>query len=316
MAYVEMSGEKPTTLSASDDSISPLQIMQWLQPGKPSLVHHSSRTPEAERLRESINRYSGFRIEKGDGWWCAPLTTSTKVVREHNIRRGRGRVVERLCRELPPGAWVLDWAGGTGWLASMLLKRRPDLMAVSVDISDVLQEWGRANYAEPIVYVSGDATSRHIFAPALFDAIVGAECVEHFPNLPAAIDAAHYWLSPRGKLVVTTPNPGFWSPAEPPETIRRWLGRPRSTEYEERGDIYDKSIPSSVLAETMRKAGFRDVLAEYTQFGGEWPLRGICNYFGERPAQLAARTAELFEKVAPRSFGRKLGFTQIFWCKK
>jgi len=296
-------------------SITRREILQWLQPGQPRRVQHAARTPEAERLRESINRYSAFRIERGDGWWCAPFSPSTRVVREHNIRRGRGKVVAQLCRELPPNAWVLDWAGGTGWLASMLLKRRPDLVAVSVDISDVLQEWGRTHYAESIVHISGDATSRHIFDPGMFDAIVGAECVEHFPDLASAIATAHFWLKEGGRLVVTTPNAGFWAP-EPPESIRGFLGRPPSTEHEERGDIYDQSIPSKVLAETMRKAGFRDVAVEYTQYGGEWPLRGICSYFGRVPAQLAARAAEVIECISPRLLGRKLGFTQILWAKK
>jgi len=291
------------------------EIAQWRQAGSLPGVRHTPRTPEAERLRATINQYSTFRIERGDGWWCAPLTPATRVVREHNIRRGRGKVVEQLSRELPQGGWVLDWAGGTGWLASMLLKRRPDLVAVSVDISDVLQEWGRANYAEPIVYISGDATSRHVFEPGMFDAIVGAECVEHFPNLASAIATAHSWLKEPGTLVVTTPNAGFWAP-EPPESVRRLLGRPPSTEHAERGDIYDQSIPSNVLRETMLTAGFRAVDVEFTQYGGEWPLRGICNYFGQTPAQWAARAAETVERLAPRAWGRKLGFTQIFWGRK
>lgn len=291
------------------------EIAQWRESGALPGVQHAPRTPEAERLRATINQYSTFRIEKGDGWWCAPLTPATRVVREHNIRRGRGKVVEQLSRELPQGAWVLDWAGGTGWLASMLLKRRPDLVAVSVDISDVLQEWGRANYAEPIVYISGDATSRHIFEAGMFDAIVGAECVEHFPNLASAVETARFWLKEKGTLVVTTPNAGFWAP-EPPESVRRMLGRPPSTEHAERGDIYDQSIPSNVLKETMLGAGFRTVEVEFTQYGGEWPLRGICNYFGHAMAQFAARLMEAVEAIAPRSFGRKLGFTQIFWGRK
>lgn len=296
-------------------SITRREIVDLLEAGHPSRVQHAPRTPEAEKLRESINRYSAFRIEKGDGWWSAPLTPSTRVVREHNLRRGRGKVVKQLCSELPQNAWVLDWAGGTGWLASMLLKRRPDLVAVSVDISDVLQEWGRVNYAESIVYISGDCTSRHIFAPGMFDAIVGAECVEHFPDLAAAIATAHFWLKDGGRLVVTTPNAAFWAP-EPPESIRRMLGRAPSTEHAERGDIYDQSIPSKLLESTMRKAGFGTVDVEFTQFGGEWPLRGICSYFGQLPAQVAAHAAELAERVSPRLLGRKLGFTQIFWGRK
>ena len=296
-------------------SITRREIVQWIRPGEPRRVQHAMRTPEAEKLRQTINRYSAFRIEKGDGWWTAPLTPATRVVREHNIRCGRGRVVDRLCRELRPSAWVLDWAGGTGWLASMLLQRRPDLVAVSVDISDVLQEWGRANYAEPIVYISGDCTSRDVFEPGMFDAMVGAECVEHFPDLAAATATAHYWLKEGGRLVVTTPNAGFWAP-EPPEPVRRMLGRAPSTEHEERGDIYDQSVPSKVLEVTMRKAGFREVDVEFTQFGGEWPLRGICSYFGQWPAGAAARTAEFVERVSPKVVGRKLGFTQIFWGRK
>lgn len=291
------------------------EITELLEPGRARSVRHAERSAEAERLRVMINQYSAFRIGKGDGWWCAPLTDSARVVREHNIRRGRGKVVERLCRELPQGAWVLDWAGGTGWLASMLLRGRPDLTAVSVDISDVLQEWGRENYAEPIAYISGDATSRYIFEPGMFDAVVGAECVEHFPNLAAAIETAHAWLKPGGRLAVTTPNAGFWAP-EPPETIRRLLGRPPSTEHAERGDIYDQSIPAAVMEETMCRAGFREVRLEFTQFGGEWPLRGICQYFGAWSAECAARVAEAVERVSPRAAGRKLGFTQIAWARK
>jgi len=304
-----------TTSPQRETSISQREIVSWLQSGQLQPVHHSSRTQEDEQLREKINRYAASRVQKGDGWWITPPNPATRVVQEHNIRRGRVKVVEQLCLELPKGAWVLDWAGGTGWAASMLLKRRSDLVVVCIDISDVLQEWGRSNYPERILYVSGDATSRHIFEPVLFEAIVGAECVEHFPNLKSAISTAHYWLKQGGKLVVTTPNAGYWSPV-PPESIRRLLGRPPSRAHEEQSGIYDQSIPSNILAETMRGAGFQDVSVEYTQYGGEWPLAGICNHIGEGTAQLAARTAEFFERIAPRSFGRKLGFTQIFSGRK
>jgi hypothetical protein len=104
--------------------ISRTQILGWIGGGI-GPVRHLSRTPEVENLRQTINEHSRHRVEQGDGWWIHSPLPAMRVVRRHNVRCGRGLVVDRLARALRTGAWVLDWAGGTGWTASMLLERRP-----------------------------------------------------------------------------------------------------------------------------------------------------------------------------------------------
>ena len=290
------------------------QIVGWATgPGRQ--VHRLAGPPEVERLRRTINDYSRGRVERSDGWWVEATAPAKRIVQEHNVRRGRGLVVERLVEQLPRGAWVLDWAGGTGWTASMLLAQRPDLQVVSLDISDVLQEWGQANYDAPIVYVSGDATDRGTFAPQTFDAVVGTECVEHFPNLDQALETAAHWLRLGGMLVVTTPNPHHWAP-EPPELVMKLAGKKKPSAEQEGDEIYDQAIRNAVLAQSARKAGFATVRTEFTQFGGEWPLQAVCQTLGYSMANLAAHLAEAAEKVSPEFAARKLGFTQIVWATR
>lgn len=284
------------------------QIVGWAS--GPDQVHRLSGSPEVENLRRVINEYSRGRVERSDGWWVDAKAPLKRIVQEHNVRRGRGLVVDRLVRNLPRNAWVLDWAGGTGWTASMLLKHRPDLQLVSLDISDVLQEWGQANYRAPIVYVSGDATDAAIFAGETFDAVVGTECVEHFPNLRQALATARHWLRPGGELTVTTPNPHHWSP-EPPGWLMKLAGKSKPAPEHEGDEIYDQAIRASVLADTMREVGFATVHTDFTQFGGEWPLQVVCKGFGYSLANLAAHVAEAAEPITPAPAARKLGFTQI-----
>jgi len=288
------------------------QIVGWAT-GSARQVRRIPGPPEVESLRQTINEYSRGRVERSDGWWVDQANPVRRIVQEHNVRRGRGLVVDRLVRDLPRSAWVLDWAGGTGWTGSMLLKQRPDLQVVSLDISDVLQEWGQANYQASIVYLSGDATEREIFAPETFDAVVGTECVEHFPQLDRALAAARHWLKPGGVLVVTTPNPHHWAP-EPPGWLLSLAGKPKISHEGE--DIYDQAIRNSVLAQSMLAAGFRTVKTDFTQFGGEWPLQGVCKAFGYSLANLAAHVAEATEPLAPSIAARKLGFTQIVWATR
>jgi ubiquinone/menaquinone biosynthesis C-methylase UbiE len=290
------------------------QIVGWAT-GAARQVHKLSGPPEVENLRRVINDYSRGRVERSDGWWVEATVPVKRIVQEHNVRRGRALVVERLVKQLPKGAWVLDWAGGTGWTASMLLAKRPDLQLVSLDISDVLQEWGQENYKAPIVFVSGDATNRSIFEAETFDAMVGTECVEHFPNLDQAIATARYWLRPGGQLVVTTPNPHHWAP-EPPDFVMALAGKSRQPADHEGEEIYDQAIRAAVLAESMRKAGFATVRTEFTQFGGEWPLQAVCKTIGYSMASLVAHIAEAAEVVSPEFAARKLGFTQIVWATR
>ena len=290
------------------------QIVGWAG-GPARQIHRLTMSPEVERLRRTINDYSRGRVERSDGWWVEAAEPAKRIVQEHNVRRGRGLVVDRLVRSLAQGSWVLDWAGGTGWTASMLLKQRQDLQLVSLDISDVLQEWGQANYRLPIVYVSGDATDRAIFDAGTFDAIVGTECVEHFPNLDQAIATAHHWLRPGGQLVVTTPNPHHWAP-EPPALLMALARKSKPAPEHEGDEIYDEAIRAAVLAESMRQAGFTTVRTEFTQFGGEWPLQALCKTLGYGAASAAAHLAEAAEAISPDFAARKLGFTQIVWARR
>jgi SAM-dependent methyltransferase len=290
------------------------QIAGWAGcPGRE--IHRIAGSPEIDKLRQTINEYSRGRVERSDGWWIDAKAPAKRIVQEHNVRRGRGLVVDRLVRDLTQGACVLDWAGGTGWTASMLLRRRPDLRVASLDISDVLQEWGQANYDVPIVYVCGDATDSQIFAGETFDAVVGTECVEHFPNLGRALTAARHWLRPGGMLVVTTPNPHHWAP-EPPGWMLSLAGKAKKTSEGHEDDIYDEAIRNTVLAESMRSAGFSTIRTEFTQFGGEWPLQLACRALGYSLANLAAHVAEASEPIVPVITARRLGFTQILWAKR
>ncbi len=136
---------------------------------------------------------------------------------------------------LPPGARVLDLGGGTGVLARVLLRARPDLRVVVVDAAPGMLAQAPAG-AERVV-ARAEALP---FADGCFDAAVVGEALHHFRDLEAALaelartsrDGALLWVyefDPRpwaGRLLALAER-ALGEPARflPPERMVRALAR-------------------------------------------------------------------------------------------
>lgn len=107
--------------------------------------------------------------------------------------RLRGRVLAEL-ESLPAGATVLDLGCGRGDLANELVRRRPDLKVLGMDVSSAMLSCAAAEAAAPgnPAWILGDAT-RWPLPDASVDAVVALDLLAHLEprrELPAMLAEA------------------------------------------------------------------------------------------------------------------------------
>ena len=106
------------------------------------------------------------------------------------------------------GKKVLDAGCGTGYGAAELARVASSVVAL--DVSQDALIYGRSESQVPVGWVAGSAT--HIpFADASFDVVVAFEVIEHLAEWRGLLNEARRILAPDGRLIVSTPNQGFYS---------------------------------------------------------------------------------------------------------
>ncbi|HEV7209897.1 MAG TPA: class I SAM-dependent methyltransferase [Mycobacteriales bacterium] len=118
-----------------------------------------------------------------------------------------------LSRPLRPGERVLDVGCGTGWLAAGLVRARPDLRLLGMDLSAGMLSRARAAGAWPLV----QADAAHLPLPdSCLDLIVARGVLHHLGDVGAALAEWRRVLLPAGAVVLTS---------EPTPAVDRHAGR-------------------------------------------------------------------------------------------
>lgn len=112
-------------------------------------------------------------------------------------RHGRlfqGRFAQRIARELPRNACVLDVGAGTGWLAVELALRRPDVTVWALDPSNEMLERAQrraeaAGVGERVRFAEGVAEALP-FGRAAFDAVYSNYALHHLDEPARLLDEA------------------------------------------------------------------------------------------------------------------------------
>jgi ubiquinone/menaquinone biosynthesis C-methylase UbiE len=119
---------------------------------------------------------------------------------------------ERLIRNLPRGARLLDVGSGGGQHAVQIVQARPDLHVVGVDISTTMVKRSRAlarraNVTDKTAFDLGDAMDLK-FDSASFDAVYCAGPLKQVPDKSRVLRECHRVLRPGGRLLAMDVNRG------------------------------------------------------------------------------------------------------------
>lgn len=150
---------------------------------------------------------------------------------------------------------VLDVGCSTGYLAERLQQSGADV--VGLDMDERAVELAGRFCSE--VHVGDVETMELPFEPASFDAIVCGDLIEHVRDPQALLARLRQFLSPGGRLVLSTPNIANWA-------IRLSLlfGRFRYTEWGILDKTHTHFFTRKTLRECLEAAGYRVVVFDYT----------------------------------------------------
>jgi len=106
---------------------------------------------------------------------------------------------------LPEGAEVLDFGCGNGIISKAVAML--GYRVTAVDISEKTIEQARIHHAHPLIsYQTISAGKLPIGGPALFDAIICSEVLEHLQEPDSILRELYPMLKNEGLLLVTVPN--------------------------------------------------------------------------------------------------------------
>lgn len=116
--------------------------------------------------------------------------------------------------QIPQGARVLDVGGGDGTVVNALLRIRPDLQVVMLDLSPSIGRFLDANNAHRVTL--HPATPMSAYEGASADVVLLSDVVHHVPPEARAtfFDEARALVRPGGRLIVKDVEPG---------SFRSWL---------------------------------------------------------------------------------------------
>jgi 2-polyprenyl-3-methyl-5-hydroxy-6-metoxy-1,4-benzoquinol methylase len=150
---------------------------------------------------------------------------------------------------------VLDVGCSTGYLAERLQQRGATV--VGLDLDERAAELARRFCAE--VHIGDVETMELPFEPASFDAIVCGDLIEHVRDPQALLARLRPFLSPGGRLVLSTPNIANWA-----VRLSLLFGRFRYTEWGILDRTHMHFFTRKTLRECLEAAGYRVVAFDYT----------------------------------------------------
>lgn len=138
------------------------------------------------------------RLIEWTGERCVPWAPDAQLVYEHLHRY-------LWAAELVAGHTVLDLASGEGFGAAILAQAAQSVVGVDIDARSV--EHASLNYLrDNLSFTVGDARDLSRFADDSFDFVVAFELIEHVAEQDCVIDEIERVLTPRGVLVMSTPD--------------------------------------------------------------------------------------------------------------
>lgn len=147
------------------------------------------REVETKNLKDFYDSIEGNVYEKARKSWFLPR----RFWHGHKNKE----VIEKI-----EGENILDVGCGSGTIAKMLLEKGKKV--IGVDIGKKFVGFCQSRYKRAI-FCEADAQCLP-FSSKCFDTIVCSEVIEHLENPEKALKEFNRVLSPRGKLILTTPN--------------------------------------------------------------------------------------------------------------
>ena len=190
---------------------------------------------------------------------------------EHELARAAAidRGIQRVLRDQMPPWRILDVGCGRGWISNHLSVYGH---VVGVDLSR--RGIDRAQQHFPHIEFEARDVMTEGFPPGLFDVVVSSEVLEHVPDQRGFIELLSKTASPRGHLVLTTPN-AAWK--------RKWMSR---TEWEPQP--VEQWVKRRPLSRLLKAEGWR-VLESSTFYLG-FDTSGIHRFVNSRSLRaIAAR---------------------------
>jgi protein-L-isoaspartate O-methyltransferase len=129
-----------------------------------------------------------------------------------------------LLRHAPVRRSVLDFGGGGGVFLPSLARLFERVVSIDLETREaerVVERYGLTN----VKLVRADVATAEL-AEAPFDAIVAADVLEHFRDLPVPVAALRRWLGEGGRLFTSLPTEsGLY------DRLRRWYGVTRPADH-------------------------------------------------------------------------------------
>jgi 2-polyprenyl-3-methyl-5-hydroxy-6-metoxy-1,4-benzoquinol methylase len=162
---------------------------------------------------------------------------------------------ERLLALLGHPKRVLDVGCATGFLAERLQARGATVVGLELDERAAAEA---RRYCEA-VYVGDVETMELPLEPGSFDAIVCGDFIEHLRDPQAFLKRIRPFLTPQGKLVLSTPNIANWA-----MRLGLLFGRFRYTEWGILDRTHTHLFTRKTLTECLEAAGYRVTVFDYT----------------------------------------------------
>ena len=197
-----------------------------------------------ERLSQATrNHYQELIGQIGAGyidyrWQRHPVSRS-------HYRQTR-KAVEFAFRGIEPAGELLEIGCGPGTWTDICLAHGARLTIV--DISSEMLKLVRERFSEaPLDLHCGDFLNDGVEIPRRFDVIFSARALEYMDDKEAMVAKSVRWLSPGGRLVVITKNPG-------------WVDKHREDRRGAADTIHSGWIDWRTLEGHYRRHGLRDVV--------------------------------------------------------